>query len=111
MRVVEEVCGIDDNMEVSHRRVAAPVEIMRQRAYVSRRHARGEGVGGASLVEANGDGDKSVWQDGNGGRLGAALTTLATKGFKGEISNNKIWEVIIGTNLVIVIRSCLFQSH
>jgi hypothetical protein len=27
---------------------------------VSWRHARGEGVGGASLVGANGDGDKSV---------------------------------------------------
>jgi hypothetical protein len=45
---------------------------------VSRRRARSEGVGGASLIEANGDGDKSVWQDGNGGRLCVAPTTSTT---------------------------------
>jgi hypothetical protein len=69
-------------------------------ASASWRRARGEGVGGASLIEANGDGDKSVWQDGNGGRLRAASTTSATTGFKRELNNNKIWEVIVGTNLV-----------
>ena len=67
---------------------------------MSWRRARGEGVGDLSLDEAKGDGDKSVWQDGNGGHLRAALTTSTTTCFKGEISNNKIWEVIVGTNLV-----------
>jgi hypothetical protein len=40
-------------------------------------------------------------QDGIGGHLGGAPTTSTTTGFKGEISNSKIWEVIVGTNLVI----------
>jgi hypothetical protein len=40
-------------------------------------------------------------QDGIGGHLRGAPTTLTTRGFKIEISNSKIWEVIVGTNLVI----------
>lgn len=40
-------------------------------------------------------------QDGIGGHLRGAPTTSTTTGFKGEISNSKIWEVIVGTNLVI----------
>jgi hypothetical protein len=35
--------------------------------------------------------------------------------FKGEINNNKFWEVIVGTNLVISIKfrawSCLFSCN
>jgi hypothetical protein len=40
-------------------------------------------------------------QDGIGGHLRGAPTTSMTTCFKGEISNSKIWEVIVGTNLVI----------
>ena len=39
--------------------------------------------------------------DGIGGRLRVATTTSTTMGFKRGISNNKIWEVIVATNLVI----------
>jgi hypothetical protein len=39
-------------------------------------------------------------QDGIGGHLRGAPTTSTTMSFKREINNNKIWEVIVGTNLV-----------
>ncbi|XBI97633.1 hypothetical protein VPH35_017970 [Triticum aestivum] len=47
-------CVINDNIELSHRQVAASVKNMWQQA--SNGGTRGEGIGGAPLVEASGDG-------------------------------------------------------
>jgi hypothetical protein len=81
----------------------------------SRWRAHGEGVGGASLFEASGDGGNR--------RDRMALTAVyalhqrhqRTWASREEISNNKIWEVIVGTNLVNSIKfrvlSCLVSCN
>ncbi|CAH9101665.1 unnamed protein product [Cuscuta europaea] len=105
-------CIIGGNMEEIHRRVATLVANMRHRAYHGG-HTRDKGVGGASLssrpalMVAIG-----VTRDGTGGDCidvgGASLSStccIDDNGFKREINNNKIWEVIVGTNLVISVKS------
>jgi hypothetical protein len=107
-------CGIDDNMKASHRQAASPVANMEgeppARCGTGGEHAatsaspwraRGEGIGGASLFEASGDGgnrrDKMAM---------AAIYALHRPhqrpwASREKISNNKIREAIVGTNLVI----------
>ena len=74
MRVVEEMCCIDDNMEVR------------------------------LSWEASGGSDNRRDKDGNGGRLCVTPTTSTAMGFKKGIRDNKIGEMIVGTNLVISVK-------
>jgi hypothetical protein len=67
---------------------------------VSRRRACGEGLGGVSLGEASGDGSNRRDKDGIGGHLRVASMAPSIMGFERGINNNKIREVIVGTNLV-----------
>jgi hypothetical protein len=62
------------------------------------------------LVEASGDNGNRRGKDGIGGHLRVAPVTSTTMGFKRKISNNKIKEMIVGTNLVVSSSSCLSFS-